>query len=166
MFEIIVTIPAWTTSTLRRGGKMSFLTSPRRTKIRPVCPRSFLCRRFRRGWSALLLQSLHLCMKLGSELFILIGELSNPILRDPIIPAEQHHVVVSSRHFLRTQKYRGRKVSWKLRHAEYVSVTAFSFPFTKDRLPSMKIREGALWETWDGFLLNFTRLTYVFFHPL
>lgn len=50
---------------------------------------SALCDRLRR----LLLQHLHLVVKLGRQLFVLVRELANPILRYPVVPTRFRHVV-------------------------------------------------------------------------
>jgi hypothetical protein len=89
LLNLIISVSSRSTATLRSYGCVSFFAAPCRTEVRAICPTSFcLCDSFR----GLLLQNFHLIMKLRSKFLILLRELSDSVLRNPIIPLS-HHVV-------------------------------------------------------------------------
>jgi hypothetical protein len=94
MLQIVIPIASWATSSRRSSNTTSTLltASSRTAEIRTICsPLALaLANRFR---SLLLLKQLHLVMELCSQLFVLVGELPNPVLRNPVIPAIFRHVV-------------------------------------------------------------------------
>ncbi len=81
--------PRTPTPALSRNRSMTLLTATGRAEIRSIGTSSSLCS----GFCASSLEVLHLVVELGSKLFVLLCELANAVLRNPIIPTTVRHTI-------------------------------------------------------------------------
>lgn len=88
LFKIVISQAPRGASTTLSGHATALLTATSRAEVGTVRTALGLCG-LGSGWGRLTLESLHLLVKLSSELLVLLRELTDTVLGNPVVPAAE-----------------------------------------------------------------------------
>lgn len=94
LFKIVISQAPRGASTSLSGHAAALLTATGRAEVGTVRTALGLCRLGGR-WGRLALEGLHLLVKLSSELLVLLRELADAVLGNPVIPAVERQIVLA-----------------------------------------------------------------------